>query len=239
LLALGEDPAKIKQPITLLATIIPFAVTDITAKEGGNTGLITAKINGAKFDAKTTFRLRKSPTETILPNKVYIIDQTASYVTFNLTGKTVGNYDVLAVKENGEAATLSNGFAVVQGPAGSFDGNGSGFVCNISNVGFEEVLETSLIAPAFARRGQIVSFTVSYKNTGTVDVPVQTRFLISLNENIPVGFSLEELSEKKQDLILVCEEKEGPPGILRPGAGGFFKIYAVSRRSNIDVTIIE
>ena len=237
----GELPNQTKQKITLFAKIIPFSITSVVANQGGNTGLITVKVTGAKFDKQTTFKLQKG-TNVISSTKVFLIDQTAAYVTFNLIGKAIGDYDVVATKPNNSSTSLINGFKVIQGPAGGFDGNGSGFICSITNIGFEDGLETAIVAPTSARLNQVLSMVVTFKNTSSVDIPVQTRFLVSLNENNPIGFAVADLTQNKQDLILVCEEQNGPPGILRPGAEGFFKVYAVSKSravASIDLTIIE
>jgi hypothetical protein len=242
LTALGELPnQQLNQNVSLFAKIVPFSITGIEANQGGNTGLITVKISGAKFANTTNFKLQRG-ADVIIANKKYVIDQSSAFVTFNLAGKTVGDYHVIATQANNETATLTNGFKIVEGPAGGFNGNGSGFVCNISNIGFEDGLETNIVAPASARLNQVISFTVTYQNISSVDIPAQTRFLVSLNKDNPIGFTAKDLNDNKQDLILVCDEKNGPPGILRPGASGFFKVYAVSKNReipSIDVTIIE
>jgi len=44
----------------------------------------------------------------------------------------------------------------------------------------------------------------------------------------PLGFTVDELPEKKLELFLEFEEIGGPPGILRPGATGSITVYAFS-----------
>ena len=235
LMSLGVVPLEINSPIDLFARIIPFSVVKVDAPEGGNTGLATIKITGAKFDGTTTFQLRKSATDVLTPHRVQVVNQTLAFVTFDLLNKTKGVYDVEAIKSGGAAATLPQSFTIRQGPgntiAGSGNGGpgyGTGFVCSISNIGFEDEMETYVLAPATTRINLLTTLTVYFKNEGTVDIPVPTKFLVSLSDQVPLGFTASQLLENKKDLILECKEEGGPPGILRPGAGGFFKIYTKS-----------
>ncbi|GAB4015093.1 hypothetical protein GCM10028808_39480 [Spirosoma migulaei] len=240
LLGLGLDTAKTRQPVSLLARIIPFGISAVDAKEGGNTGLVTVKITGARFDATTLFRLRKSGADLITPYKVQLMDQTLAYVTFDLQNKSLGIYDVVAEKPGSQTTVLATSFTIKLGPGNSQAANGNGgpaygtgFICNITNDGLDQQLTADFVTPAAIRFATVGTFTVYFKNEGSVDIPVPTRFLIATSEGAALAFTADKLSENKTDLILVCQEENGPPGILRPGASGYFKIYTVSRTRGI------
>ncbi|WP_171036596.1 CARDB domain-containing protein [Dyadobacter sediminis] len=248
IMANGSADAFSTQDITLLATIIPFGIKTVDAASGGNTGLATLKITGARFEAGMTFRLKKS-SEYIQPYKVQFVNQTLVYATFNLLNKPLGLYDMEAVRPGGTVTVLPKAFTIKQGPGNIFaagnngsTGASSGFVCTISNVGFEDQLGTDIITPANARLSVVTSFIVSFQNNGSVDIPAPTKYLLSLNEDVPIAFTIDQLKENKNDLVLECKEADGPFGILRPGASGFFKIYTVSHNRtvpSIDLVITE
>ncbi|MBD2700500.1 hypothetical protein IC229_07630 [Spirosoma sp. BT702] len=248
LMVTGGNLTTPSLPITLLAKVIPFGVKSVNASQGGNTGLATLKITGARFEASTVFRLKKTGTETIQPYRIQYVNQTVVFVTFDLLNKPLGAYDVEATNPGGATAVLPQSFTIRQGTGSVFvSGNtgepgSSGFVCQITNVGFEDQFTTDVVAPANVRLSAITSFIVSYQNNGTVDIPVPTKYLLSLSENVPVAFSIPELKDNKSDLVLECKEEGGPPGILRPGASGYFKIYTVSTNRavpTIDIVITD
>jgi hypothetical protein len=243
--AIGNDTSALKkQVVTLDARIIPFGIDKVESNKGGNTGLVTIRITGAKFDQSTNFRLRSDAFGYINSYQVYYIDPTQVFVTYNLLNSNKGQYHVIATKANGDSAKLVNGFEIIK-DNGSSDivgggGTGSGFTCQIINIGFEDNLKTSYVHPSSIRFGGQVLITVYFENTGNVDIPVPTRFFNSLTPNVPVAFLPAELSKKYSELILECKEQNGPPGILRPGGNGFFKIYSVATATgNLNYTITE
>ncbi|PMD95693.1 hypothetical protein BWI97_13920 [Siphonobacter sp. BAB-5405] len=248
LLVTGGYSTAQNQPVSLFARIIPFGIKTVDANQGGNTGLATLKITGARFDSHTSFRLRKGGSESITAYRIQYIDQTLVYVTFNLLNKPLGLYDVEAVQAGGTTAVLPKSFTITQGTGNLFTSTnagttvGSGFVCSITNVGFEDQFETELLTPASVRFAAVTSFIVSYQNNGSVDIPVPTKYLLSLNENNPVAFSVDQLKANNSELVLEFKEEGGPPGILRPGAKGFFKVYTVSNNRtipSIDIVITD
>ncbi|WP_165358961.1 CARDB domain-containing protein [Spirosoma sordidisoli] len=248
LMAIGADTTRNRLPIQLLAKIVPFGIETIDAREGGNTGLVTVKISGARFESSTRFSLRKAAGQ-VTARRVQLINQTLAYVTFDLQNQPLGLYDVLVERPGSQTVVLPNGFTVKQGPTNTQAANGNGgpaygtgFVCSITNDGLDQQLAADFVTPAGIRFNTIGSFTIQYKNEGSVDIPAPTRFLISLNEGVSVTLAADKLDENKTDLILLCEEENGPRGILRPGASGFFKIYTISKNrgvTSIDLLLIE
>jgi hypothetical protein len=98
-----------------------------------------------------------------------------------------------------------------------------------------------LAYPGFTLGDRVVTITVYYENNGTVDISTPTRYFISLTKNVPVALTLDELKsyrkqsnpEFKTNLILDFKDDGGPPGILRPGANGYYKIYTIASYSNL------
>lgn len=221
-LAQGIDTANQQQPVTLAASIIPFSVTAVEAKKGGNTGNVTVIIRGAKFEADNAVRLLKNGT-SFPASKIWFVNSSMLYATFPLSGAAIGLYDVNVKKANGDSASLVKGFEVVQGSPGGAEGANS-FTCTIQNIGFENNLSNEAYYPASVLINRSVVITIAYANTGNVDIELPRRFMVSLG-GAPVSFS-PDLSENLQKLLLEYKELNGPQDILRAGASGAIKIYS-------------
>lgn len=231
LMALGSHPSAPRQTVSLLAQIIPFSITKVEAAKGGNTGFVTVKLSGARFEPGMTVKL--SGASEIAAQKLSLLNSTAAYVTFNLAGKSLGLYTVKAVNGAGTVAQLVDGFEIVTGSPGSADGSGGGgsnpppgFTCSVQNIGYENNLTVGTEQPSSARPNATFVITVSWENTGNVDLPIQHLMFVSTDKK-PISFTT-DFSERLTELLLECREAGGPPDVIRPGASGFFKIYALA-----------
>jgi hypothetical protein len=222
LMSVRTDLANLDQQITLLPKIIPFSISTVDANTGGNTGLATIKITGAKFEPGMTVKLVGSTTLTA--TNVYFSDPSKIFATFNLSGVSLGQYTVQLDKSGGEITQLPNSFTVIPGTPGGVDGALQLFTCTIKNLGFDENIGVNIVAPATARRGSVFKMTVAYSNQGNVDIPAQNRVLVSLS-GVPVSFST-DFHANSTELVLELVEKDGPPDILRAGSSGFINIYS-------------
>ncbi len=227
LLAYGVNTATTTQDVSLLAEILEFEIRSVIANQGGNTGSMTVRLDGAKFTAGMNVKLDHPDRGTIEARNLYYTNSTRVYVTFDLTGRDEGFYDLIAEKENSEQTQLKDGFEITTGAVTSgsaFGDSNNGFVCYIENIGAEELLEVSVQHPPNTRLNRIVAMTIQYANNSNIDIPTPTSFFISL-AGAPLGFSVEELSEGREELILEFKEDSGPPGILRPGASGAITVF--------------
>jgi hypothetical protein len=179
-----------------------------------------------------TAKLKSQTLGEVTANRIHFINSTRVFATFNLGGAKVGTYDV-TLSRNGETATLPNGFTIVQGNPGIYtnasqNGNDA-FTCKIVNIGMDEGLSETIDHPFSVLVNRVVPITIQYGNTGNVDIPIPSRFLISLNGE-PLSFNVPGLSEGKQELFLQFQEIGGPPGILRPGSFCSLTVYSFSKR---------
>ncbi|MEA5429214.1 CARDB domain-containing protein [Arcicella lustrica] len=218
----GIHPSKEKQAISLLAKIIPFSITSVNSNKGGNTGSVTVKIEGAKFEKGMTISL-SGQNKVYTATNVYYIDQSKLFATFNLSAAPLGLYTVILKKQNNSTTQLKNGFEVINGSPGGVDGS-SLFTCSIQNIGFDDNIGLDIIRPESIRRNQVAKITIVYTNNGNVDIPVQTRMFLSLG-GAPINFS-PEFSKQIQELVLDFKESDGPPDVIRAGASGFINIYS-------------
>ncbi|MBD0257027.1 MAG: hypothetical protein ICV83_15020, partial [Cytophagales bacterium] len=232
LMAYGASTVAQSQSVQLKAEVINFELRNVAAREGGNTGAVTVKLSGAKFEPDMQVQLTDAVLGTVTAHYAEWVNTTSLFATFNLAGAKLGTYDVVLKKNNGETATLPDGFKVVAGTGGSSGvagggGGGGGFTCSIVNVGVEELLGTDVQHPANTRVNRVVPMTINFSNSGNVDLPIPARFLVSMR-GAPVGFTAEELAEGKQELYIEFKELNGPKGVLRPGASGSITVYAMS-----------
>lgn len=242
LMAYGNTSNGNKQNAEFYARILNFEIRAVNASMGGNTGSVTVKIDGAKFNPAIRIQLEDSG-RVYLASSVYYVDPISVFATFNLRGAPLGLYDVVGILA-GDTARLVDAFEVITGDAGSdggamggagSGGNGGnggggsgGISCTVENVGYDNLLITTITHPATSRLGRIVPITIHYGNQGNVDIPVPFRFLISL-EGAPLAFDVNDLNPGQLELILEFSEANGPPGVLRPGATGSVTVYTQAR----------
>ncbi|MBO9562795.1 MAG: hypothetical protein J7621_08480 [Niastella sp.] len=226
ILAYGASPVNGAQDVKLLARKINFEVQQVAAKEGGNTGTVTVKIRGAKFEDGMTVQLNDATLGVVTATSVKVINSTSLFATFNLQGARLGVYDVRISKPNGQNASLADGFTVVAGSGGGLSGgsSGGGFYCNVVNVGVEQLLGVDVQYPASTRTRRVFPMTINFGNSGNVDIPIPTRMLVSM-AGTPVSFLSETIIDNLQELLIEFKEQGGPDNVLRPGATGSITIY--------------
>ncbi|MHC1706281.1 MAG: CARDB domain-containing protein [Bacteroidales bacterium] len=211
----GSTLPNQQQDLLIEAHILEFEIRKIDADKGGVLGHITVLITGSKFEpGMEIYLLRDS---IIIPALIIdYVNSTSLFATFQLftTGYGLshwedfpvpkGFYDVLAVKNNNETAILSEGFEVVDFQTPEF--------------------LVSLDYPARVRSMNVFIMTISFTNTGNINLPVPKRILNS-ETGAPLAFDSQSLSFNQTYLDLVFKEPGGPEDILRPGAVCSLKIY--------------
>lgn len=234
LLAYAVSAGTAPQNITLLAEIVPFALESVFKNKGGNTGKVTVKLKGTRFDPGMQVTLQNGPGGAVIPaEKVQYVSPVTAFVTFNLKDRPTGIYDLAATSADGsDASTLLDGFEVRAGTIGQdsllitcTDGDGATlFVLNAL-----EPLDFEAQYPAAARPNQIINLTFRYENAGDVDVPLPGLIVSSIGK-APIANYPDGLKQDLQELRLEFQEKDGPEDILRPGAVATRTIFAKAIR---------
>ncbi len=228
LLIYGQHETQAIQNITVRADIIDFFIQSIQANEGGNTGSVTTKIKGARFEEGMEIKLMNGANEEIIASNYFLISSTQMFVTFDLGDASTGLYDVIITKSDNSIAQKSNAFTVNEGDVGGFAGNTeSGFFCNLENIDVENLLSSNVLAPVSVRINRVVPITIIFGNNGDIDIPCPSRLLLSLR-GAPLALDPNDLVDMKQELFLEFGEIGGLPGILRPGAIGSVTVYTFS-----------
>lgn len=156
-------------PDTVTQTVSIRGLRDITTNHGGNTGAVSVVVTGAGFVPGMQLLLRRAGQADIVGDTV--ITRSSSVITtgFNLTGKVVGQWDVVAIYPGGVTAILTNGF-------------------NIEN-GVDNGLWVNIAGPSILRLGFRQVYTVTYGNNGNTDAVVVPLFI----RGLPRGTNIELL----------------------------------------------
>lgn len=235
--AKGTKPNAAYQLITLKAVELPFAITNVNANRGGNTGNVTVQIKGALFTNNMIARIHGvTLNNNINASAVYFVNSTTVYATFNLAGKPLGLYDVILKKPDSSAATLPSGFTIEvtnngglitgTGPNTGLIGSGNAPACDPgATSGLNAQLQTELIIPpkVFATWPFVIQ--INYTNSTNVDIPAQVKILYSLN-GAPLSLTEAGLAENKTSLYIEFKDANGPANTIRAGGTGTIRVYS-------------
>ncbi|MFA5887021.1 MAG: T9SS type A sorting domain-containing protein [Patescibacteria group bacterium] len=90
----------------------PPALAAIQPKNGFNDQSISATITGANFRSGIITKLTKSGESDILASNIIVNSATRLSCQFNLTGKTIGYWDLTVTNDDGKTATLPQAFSI-------------------------------------------------------------------------------------------------------------------------------
>ena len=110
----SSEPAGTEN-VSIEASALPFSVASVSPSKVDNTGPSTFEIDGARFDRGTTFQLVDNSNNAIPASATYFQDSGTVYATFDLTGKALGAYSILATSSDGTTSQVTS--AVTVGPS--------------------------------------------------------------------------------------------------------------------------
>ncbi|MDR2622557.1 MAG: PKD domain-containing protein, partial [Dysgonamonadaceae bacterium] len=158
-------------PLNLSTKVLQFEISSVSDNKGANAGSVTSSVSGAKFDSIMDFRL-KTPDGFIPAEAVYVENQSAAWVTFNLKATPAGNYDVEAELPVNLTTLKENGYSVIPGVASQ--------------------LYTKIVIPSSIRINTKIPFSIEFANAGNTDVKASELLLVSENGH-PIGLNTQEL----------------------------------------------
>jgi len=173
---------------SLVITALPQGST------GSNKGQVTIAIAGQNLSPTDQISLI-SPTGTAkAASKVYWVNETEAWATFDLQGLTTGAYDVKVVNGS-NSAVLNDRFSVTDGPLGNLN-----------------------VQLSYPSQGVI---TLNYSNAGQTDLNAPLLRIVPTNAAITYPDAGTTSTTLKQLLNLVAATGEdSPSGILSPGESG-------------------
>ena len=216
IMATGQTVDSSSQQVTILASIIDFEIISVDVNSGANTGSVTTRIIGAKFDTIMDFRLVNS--NAYLPaEKIFFRNSTESYATFNLRDQEPGAYDM--------EAELPGGIITVKGQA---------FVVE---PGLPAELQAQIIAPASVFNGSTFTVSIEYGNHGSTDLDVSGFLVVSTN-GFPIALCSDSLVNNAMELTFETAEPNGNPDVIRPGHFATKTIFVKANRvGNIELKL--
>lgn len=206
LLVYGVNTVDDRQPVELLAEILQFEIRSVDAGQGGNTGMVTVRVEGGKFQPDMRVYLDNGD-EVIRMEKLQYVNPSEVFVTFDLEGESTGAYDVIVELADGQQTELLKGFEIV--------------------AGIPDNLYVNILHPEAARPNRNVQLLIEYENGGNTDILNPSAMLRSL-AGAPIGLSQQELEQALTELDLALLEEGGPEDRLRPGVGGRILIFTKS-----------
>jgi YD repeat-containing protein len=163
---------------------------------GSNKGQTTIVVAGQKFLPTDEISLVSSTGTATTASKVYWVNDTEAWATFNLQGLTTGRYDVKVA--NGQNSFVSNdSFTVTDGSLGNIQVKLSYPANGVVTVKYTNVGQTDVVAPLL--RIVPTNAQVTYPEENTVSATLRQLLNLSLGTS-----------------------DDGPAGILAPGENGEF-----------------
>ena len=91
-------------PVTLLAQLLPFEITDVSPDQGGDSAYVTTIIRGAQFDPNAIVKLVRPSFAEFEPVSYQVVNSTEIIAVFDLSDAPHGLYDVSVINPDGEEA---------------------------------------------------------------------------------------------------------------------------------------
>ncbi len=186
------------QTYSLRADALPFGVDTVSEREVGG-GVVTLRIDGARFNAETRFELIAANGD-VLPSTRVVIDSLAeAYATFDLSAVAPQSMSLRATP------VLAG---VPQTPT---------LVPNAVQVVADGGSDTWVQAggPMYVAKGRMSLFTFDYFNEGTAD---ELAPLILVESPLGIQFGLEQDELGLDPIHFLGASLDGPMNALRPGA---------------------
>ncbi len=106
-----SEPAD-NTPVTLLAKLLPLAISSVNTDVGGDSKYVTTTIRGARFHPNAIIKLVRPGFAEYEPAVYEVIDGTKIIATFDLTGAPHGLYDLKVINPSGDTAVIPYRFLV-------------------------------------------------------------------------------------------------------------------------------
>jgi subtilase family serine protease len=144
------EPAD-NTPITVLARLLPLAITNMASDVGGDGKYVTTTITGARFHEDAVVKLARPGFAEYEPVTYRVISSTKIMATFDLTGAPHGLYDVRVTNPTGESAVVPYRYLVERA--------------------VEPEVTIGIGGPRAILAGEVGTYTVVLQNVGNLDAP--------------------------------------------------------------------
>lgn len=145
-----REPAD-DTPVTLLAELMPLAITRVATDAGGDSKYVTTTIRGAQFAPDAIVKLIRPGFAEYEPQVYEVIDSTKIIATFDFTGAPHGLYDLKVINPGGDAAVIPYRFLIERA--------------------IEPDVTIGLGGPRTILAGDLGNYSVALQNLSNLDAP--------------------------------------------------------------------
>src|SRR5262249_1668587 len=110
----GQSEPGANTPVTILARVLPFGITDVLPDKGGDSRYVTTTILGAQFDPQAIVKLVRPGFAEYEPVSYQVMDRTRIIAIFDLRNAPHGLYDVEVINPNGDTAIAPYRYLIEQ-----------------------------------------------------------------------------------------------------------------------------
>ncbi|MCC5624358.1 hypothetical protein [Nostoc sp. CHAB 5715] len=138
-------------PLSLLADVLPFEITDVVTDRGGDSRYVTTNIIGAQFQPGAIVKLVRPGIAEYNPVRYQVIDSTKITAIFDLTDAPHGLYDVKVINPDGRVAIVPYRYLVERA--------------------IEQDVTIGLGGPSILAPGDTATYGVSVQSLTNIDTP--------------------------------------------------------------------
>ncbi|NLS91835.1 MAG: hypothetical protein GXX96_06600, partial [Planctomycetaceae bacterium] len=137
--------------VTLLAELVPLAITGVHTDVGGDSKYVTTAIQGARFHPDAIVKLVRPGFAEYEPVVYDVVSGTEIIAAFDLTGAPHGLYDLKVINPGGAAAIVPYRFQVERA--------------------LEPDVTIGIGGPRYVLAGDIGTYSIALQSTSNVDTP--------------------------------------------------------------------
>jgi len=147
----GHSQPADDTPVTILADLLPFSITDVTPDSGGDVRWMTTTIRGAPSHPEAVVKLVRPGFAEYEAANYQVIDGTTIVATFDLRDAPRGLYDLKVVNPSGEQAVVPYRYLVERA--------------------IEPDVAVAMGGPRVLAPGDFGTYSLSVRNRSNVDLP--------------------------------------------------------------------
>jgi subtilase family serine protease len=198
---------------SLTAEVLPFEIRAVSPGIVHNAGSATVRVEGARFDRQTVFRLL-TPGGPVEASANRVDNAVLAFPTFDLTSLDAGAYDLQAEASDGTVTVFRDALTVDDGAGGE--------------------LTTRIVGAEQVRPGRLYTMQIQYGNSGGSDIAAPLLHLFSPT-NTPFGLTNTTLATDGISLLGVSPD--GPASILRPGSFHTVTVHYHTTTNHVDISL--